>query len=210
MKRGLVIIVLMLSACSDLPVIRQVPLSMRTGITSTCMKAYPGGQWTAVHSIDITLPGGGHSMMLGVTSRTAHGLHSVLMSPEGMVLFQGDLTGGKIHVQRAVHPMDDPEFQRRMFNDIRRLFFPPGQGPALVGRAQKRIICRWVMPGRVVDVTPGDPLVVREYRHKRLRLVIRYRGPFKGGFAHRMVLQTRGLLGYKMVFTLVSAKGRAR
>ena len=203
MKKAWLTVLVTLTSCSQVPDLTRVPSSVGEQIVASCQQTYPTGYWTVVHRIEITLPDRGHSMMMGVTSYGPKGIESVLMSPEGVVLFQGLYSNGRIRVERALPPMDDPGFQHQMFRDIRRLFFPPAGALPRPGRIGGKAACRWEAKGMVVDVIPGSPTRMRAYRGKRLVQTVRYRGPVQNGFARTMVLETRGMFGYSMVFTLI-------
>ena len=207
-KNGLIFIFMAgIIACGSIPIIRKMPSALRAKTRKTCLDAFPKGRWSVVHTIGITLPDGGHSMMVGISTRDESGLHSVLMSPEGVVLFHGDYRNGSIHVSRALPPMNDPEFQRRMFSDIRFLFIPPETKPSVTGLTKdKKIICRWITADHTLDVYPGKTRIIKEYTGKSVTRDAIATGPVTRGFARRVVFNVHGMAGYRMVFTLVEVR----
>lgn len=144
----------------------------------------PAGNGRIVHAIEARLPGGITSLMMGVTLVSPSGLRCVLMTPEGLVLFdaedpappgppslplssQGRGTGGgvsladepppddDIQVHRAVAPFTGKSFGRGMIADIRMTTFPPNRPPDDIGQDAEGWLVRRYDDGAVVtDILP--------------------------------------------------------
>jgi hypothetical protein len=112
-----------------------------------CGRPHVGMSYRYVHAIEALLPGGKSATMIGVTlvdpSRSR--LHSVLMTLEGLVLFDGESSGAALHVSRAVGPFAGEAFGRHMMDDVRLLFLAPENPVLEAGMGQDgSILCRGV------------------------------------------------------------------
>lgn len=202
------LILFALAACCSIPVILEAPRAGREDIAKACERVYSDGPWTLVHSIEITLPGGGRSVMLGVSAwdPSSGRLQSALMSPEGVVLFQGTWQAGGVDVERALPPLDRPDFASGLFSDVRFLFLAPPRDPDLIGRLDRAsLVCRWRDGERTVDLAPrhDEGWVLREYEGRRLRREAVATELGADGSAGRIDFTVRGLAGYRMVFERV-------
>jgi len=100
--------------------------------------------WESVHRIEATVRGGGSSSLLGVTKGepSEHRLQSLLLTPEGFILFDAELSEGGIAVRKAVVPFDSPAFARGLMEDVSLLFLPPQVKPIAWGKeTDGTIIC---------------------------------------------------------------------
>lgn len=195
-------------ACSSLPEVREASLAEHPKLLAACQVAYPQGDWAVVHSILITLPGGGRSALLGITASEAEEgcLSSVLLAPEGIVLFKGSSCLGAVKVERALPPLDRDGFAHGLFADVHFIFLPPAGEPSFVGRtAGLEPICRWESNGLTQDLLPNTDgsWKRREYEDGRLQREVASGKPGAGGFAPVVDLERHGMAGYKMRFLLV-------
>ena len=204
--RVLAILVLGVVACAGVPVLREVDPGTQTRTRRACMGLFPhADRWTAVHTMAITMPGGGHSLLMGVTKRAGDKVSTVLMTPEGVVLFRSEYFQGRIVVDRALPPVDGQAFRKGMFRDIRFLFFAPDTEPQKVGRTHDgRMVCRWVEDDTTVDVSLGQTKYIREYQGDTLTREALLSGRVRGGFSERVVFSVHGSLEYRMEFRLIS------
>ena len=84
---------------------------------------FPVGRWESVHRIEATFRGNSSSL-LGVTKGepSERRLQSLLLTPEGFILFDAELSEGGIAVRKAVAPFDSPAFARGLMEDVSLLF----------------------------------------------------------------------------------------
>jgi hypothetical protein len=84
--------------------------------------------------------------MIGVTviDPAGRSLQGILMTIEGLVLFDGLWQDGKVTVSRAVPPFDRPAFAENMINDMCFLFLVPKMA-ALTHAMEKegKVVCRY-------------------------------------------------------------------
>src|SRR5512133_3955268 len=85
-RTGLLALTLLLGACAHLPTLSPMA-GDANAIAERCRQAYPRQPWRATHAIFATLPFGNNGGLVGVTAAGPDGLHAVLLSPEGVTLF---------------------------------------------------------------------------------------------------------------------------
>ncbi len=163
---SVLLLTLLTGACARLPVIRPSAPESRGALLRRCGAVFPQGRWQFVHAIEAALPGGG-SVVLGVSriSSADRRIHSLIMTVEGMVLFEAR-RDGELRVTRAVPPFDARNFARGLMDDIAFIFFAP-RGAAAPGRLEDgAAVCRYRRDdGGVVDVAPdpADGWALRQY-----------------------------------------------
>ncbi len=134
-----------LFSCSRLPVIKPAEASAAAALIEQCGRPYPSVPYRFVHAIEVILPGGSSGTILGVTlvDPKAAAVHSVMMTLEGFVLFDGAYDK-HVHVDRAVPPFDKPHFAKNMLGDVRLLYLAPTGRPVNTGTLQDgAVICRY-------------------------------------------------------------------
>ncbi len=131
-----------------------------------------------VHSVETDFAGGRKGMMLGVTliRPEERKIHAVMMTIEGLVMFDGRWEAGEVTIDRGVPPFDSSHFARGLLEDIRLVFLPPEGAPSAVGIAGDGTpVCRYEGDGgETVDLIPNPDDGWRIDRFgdgKRLRIV---------------------------------------
>lgn len=208
---------LLLPACGgkSLPVV--LPQQAAAVDPHRCAAPFPAGDWQLVHSIEATLPGGHRAFLIGVSviSSAERSIHSVIMTVEGLVLFDAR-DDGEVTVRRAVAPFDRKGFAAGLMQDVRLVFFSPPGLPDLSGDlADGSVACRYrVSDGGVIDVVvheDGSWKILRYDRNNRLTRSVSGRYAFAAGrnTSHRLAdtveLVAEGKPGYKLVMRLLDA-----
>jgi hypothetical protein len=118
---------------------------------------FPAGRWQYVHSISFHPAQGGDGTAIGVLVLDNREIHCVLMTVEGLTLFEArSMEGGPIEVIRAVPPFDNQEFAAGLMGDVRTIFQKP-QGKAESGRlADGSLVFRYSAAGRETDILPQE------------------------------------------------------
>ena len=164
---------LLLTACAGLPPINAVPAPAASRTVSACREAFPKGKWQFAHVIGATLPGGGEARLMGVTeiSQNPARIHAVVMTIEGLVLFDG-LEERTLTINRSVAPFDSHAFAKGLMEDIRLMFLAPEGEPVGAGLTRDGFrVCRYRVSGHtMVDVTvrPHGMLEIQKYGNGRL------------------------------------------
>ncbi|MDM8554363.1 hypothetical protein QUF75_06495 [Desulfococcaceae bacterium HSG7] len=175
----LVSVAMLLASCSALPEIAPIAPSEESAIRQQCKALFPQGKWQFVHSIEANMAGGRQTTMIGVTSISSTDLtiHCVMMTIEGLVLFDGVFDGQKIIINRGVPPFDSPSFAKGMIDDIRLIFFHP-QTPAINAGSLEdgALICRFHTGKKTaqdVVIRPNGSWMIRRYQDNQLKRIVR-------------------------------------
>ena len=176
-----------------------------------CYAVFPAEPWESVHSLEATIRGGFFSL-LGITKGepSEHRLQSLLLTPEGFILFDAELSEGGIAVRKAVAPFDSPAFARGLMEDVALLFLPPQIKPRTWrNETDGTMICNWEdrddshteISG---SMESGWRILRRDKQGKVIKEVV-LNGPFVNGLASRVELRAFKPASYRLRMTLLEA-----
>jgi len=176
---------------------------------SGCYAVFPAEPWESVHRIEATIKGGSFSL-LGVTKGepSERRLQSLLLTPEGFILFDAELSEGEIVVRNSVAPFDSPNFARGLMEDVSLLFLPPQAKPTAWGKEiDGTMICNWEDPDEsrteiMGSTDRGWRILCRNKRGKVIKEIV-LNGPFVNGLASRVEFHAFKPASYKLRMTLV-------
>jgi hypothetical protein len=174
-----------------------------------CYAIFPSEPWESVHRLEATI-GEGSFSLLGVTKgeSTERRLQSLLLSAEGFILFDAELSGGRIALRKAVNPFNSPAFARGLMEDVSLLFLPPQVKPTAWGKEKDgTMICTWEGPDESHTEISGSmesgwKILRRNKQGKVLKKAVLH-GPFVNGLASRVELQAFKPVSYRIRMTLV-------
>lgn len=203
---------LLLSSCAHLPQITLVSEPVAAEMLKACADLFPGNDWQLLHRIQAELPNGKTETILGL-SRIFPGKNSldcVLLTIEGLVLFEARDDNGNISVRRALPPFDRKGFAQGILADIRLLFFAPAARRRLAGMGmQQETICRYELPNQAIEeimLPPKGGKKIHLYAAgKRIRRTVSFSPAGKHDFAQRIELRAHGFPGYALNMTLIQA-----
>ncbi len=210
--RAAAFLVLFCAACAHLPPLAPLPDETRAATLARCHQAFPPQPWRATHTIFATLPFGHNGALIGVTAADAEGLHAILLSAEGISLFDGvEKVGGdgrvRLVARRAVPPFDRPDFAAALMSDVGKVFLSPAGAPTAIGSyATGETVCRWSPGGgdvTDVELASGGPARIRTYRNLHLTRQVELLGTPAGGFFPEVRLIVPGAGGYTLDMSLV-------
>jgi hypothetical protein len=210
-RTGFVSLVLLLGACAHLPPLSPIADDAQA-VAARCRQAYPRQPWRATHAIFATLPFGNHGGLVGVTAVGPDGLHAILLSPEGISLFDGvqnnrNPFSPELKIERAVPPLDRSDFAASLMADVGNAYLPPAGAPTAIGTyATGETVCRWTPPhGETTDIQlgPDGPQVIRTFERMHITREIFLVGKPEGGFYPLIVLTVPGAGGYRLEMKLV-------
>jgi hypothetical protein len=175
-----------------------------------CYVIFPAEPWESVHKIEATIKGWGSYSLLGVTKGepSERRLQSLLLTPEGFVLFDAEFRENYISVRKAVAPFDSPTFARGLMEDVTLLFLPPQTKPTTWRKKTDGTrICSWEDPyGFRTEVKGSMDTGWRiKYRDKRGEVIkeIVLSGPFVNGLASHIELNATQPPSYQLRMTLL-------
>ncbi len=174
-----------------------------------CYTIFPSAPWESVHRIEATI-GGGSSSLLGVTrgEPSERILESILLTPEGFILFDAELREGKVVVRKAVPPFDSPAFARGLMEDVSLLFLPPQAKPTGWEKEMDgTTTCSWENPDQSLTKITGSmengwKILRQNKRGKVTREVVLY-GPLINGLASHVELRAFKPASYRLMMTLI-------
>jgi hypothetical protein len=174
-----------------------------------CYSVFPGEPWESVYKLEATIRGGSFSL-LGVTKGepSERRLQSVLLTPEGFILFDAELRDGEIAVRKAVAPFDSPAFAGGLMENVSFLSLSPRVKPTgWEKRTDGTMICSWEGPDDShTEVTGSMESGWRILRRDKYREVIKeavLKGPFANGVASHVELRASEPAPYTLRMTLV-------
>jgi len=131
-----------------------------------------------------------------------------LLTPEGFILFDGELRGGEITVRKAVAPFDSPAFAKGLMEDVALLFLPPQVKPTTWGKeTDGAMICNWEGPDDSHTEIRGSMdcgwRILRRDKHGKAIKEVVLNGPFVNGLASRVELRAFKPASYRLRMTLV-------
>jgi hypothetical protein len=174
-----------------------------------CYALFPAEPWESVHSLEATIRGGSFSA-LGVTKGepSERRLQSLLLSPEGFILFDAERQENDIVVRKAVPPFDSPAFARGLMEDVALLFLPPRINPRTWGKEPDgSMICKWEDADESRTEITGSMKngwrILRQNKKGNVIKEIFLNGPFVNGLASRIELRAFKPAPYRLRMTLV-------
>ena len=197
-----------------MPVVHPLRANEQAAVRRACEAVYPAGSWSLVHAMEVTLPMGNRSSLIGVTALDpdADRVRCVLMSPEGMSLFDASQEAGRIKVHRALPPLDNKGFASGLFRDVRLMFARPHASGVQVGRLEDgRQVCRWQEKERIREIIlecDGGWWLRGYDQDGSVRQEVRACPQLSRGFSRVIHLSRSGALGYSMRLELLEAQPR--
>jgi hypothetical protein len=173
-----------------------------------CVALFPSAPWVSIHKIEAVINGGLSFSLIGITKGDPAGrkLHTVLLTPEGFVLFEAEEHEDTISVLKAVAPFDSPAFAKGLMEDVNLLFLPPEGGASRWGRtADGGVLCQWEKPAGYRENISLSAVVKISLLdgHGDLVKEAVLTGPFVKRLASRMELSAHKPAPYKLKMTLL-------
>lgn len=196
------------ASCAHRRPLARLPGDAKSTVAARCLRVFPPQPWRATVTLVASHPTGLAAGLIGVLATGSEGLHIVLLSPEGIRLFDGlQRHGGSggLTILRAVPPLDYADFAPTLLADLGAAFLPPAGPPAIGRNAAGATVCRWSAPGHdttEVELGASGPARIRTYRNLQVTRDIALSGAPDGGFFPRMRLLATGI-GYTLDITLV-------
>jgi hypothetical protein len=163
-----------------------------------------------VYKLEATIRGGGSFSLLGVTKGepSERRLQSLLLTPEGFILFDAELWDGEMAVRKAVAPFDSPAFAGGLMENVSLLSLPPRLKPTgWEKKTDGTMLCRWEGPDdsrtEVTGSKEGGWRILRRDRYREVIKEVVLKGPFVNGLASHVELHASEPAPYTLRMTLV-------
>lgn len=119
------------SGCSpSLPRINPPGKKDTSQVQKQCRQAFPHGEWRFIHSIQVNISDKKRMSLMGISQveSETNSLHCILMTIEGMVIFEAKYEDHNTTIIRSVPPFDSSRFAKRLMQDVKFIFlFPEGK-----------------------------------------------------------------------------------
>ncbi|HVP78974.1 MAG TPA: hypothetical protein VMV04_13890, partial [Thermodesulfobacteriota bacterium] len=175
-----------------------------------CYAIFPTEPWESVHKIEATFRRGGSFSLLGVTKGepSERRFESLLLTPEGFILFDAEFRDGEMAVRKAVAPFDSPAFAGGLMEDVSLLFLPPRVRPAgWEKKTDGMMVCNWEGPEDSDTEIKGSMesgwRILRRDKYREVIKEVLLKGPFVNGLASHVELRTSEPASYTLRMTLV-------
>jgi hypothetical protein len=174
-----------------------------------CVALFPSGPWECVHTIEAVIQGGMSSSLLGITTGDPAGrtLHTVLLTPEGFILFEAEQRDNKISVLKALAPFDSPAFARGLMEDVSFLFLVPEAAPSKWGRTTDgTVLCRWESPDssrKEIRCQTAVKITLQDRHGDTIKEAL-LTGPFVNKLASKIELRVYKPAPYRLKLNLLS------
>jgi hypothetical protein len=205
---GLLGFFMLFIGCASLSETTQIPGSLED--LPVCYAIFPAEPWESVHKIEATIRGLGSYSLLGVTKGepSEHSIQSLLLTPEGFVLFDAEFREDDFSVRKAVAPFDSAAFARGLMDDVTLLFFPPQEKPMTwKKKTDGTMTCQWEDHyGFRTEVKGSMDNGWRiKYKDKRGEVIkeVLLKGPFIDGLASNIELNATQPASYQLKMTLI-------
>ena len=194
-------------SCKSLPLIEQGQPDKQHPYT------FLKSKYQVTHSIKAELPNNNKALLIGLTSidPSLKSMHAVLMTVEGLVLFDVIYKDNIPRIDRAVPPFDSPDFSGGLLDDLKLIFFTP-DGKIIESGILKNI--GYVERYRSDDGTTTDVIAVKkgiakinkyDYRNTLTRTA-KIISATSEGVPREIELIAHGFLGYSLYLELINAE----
>ncbi len=210
--RFLLPLFLILISCAQLPRLSLPDSSRVSGIQEQCKSVFPAGNMRMLHSIEAQIPGRGTQFMTGLTllCPEKEQFRSVMMSIEGLVIFDGLYDRGEIFIARGIPPFDSPNFAKGLLYDVRLMLVQPDRECLETGLLEGKIaVCRYGAGEDIttdVEIHPDGVRIIRQYAKKILRRTIRIWPGSDPGMPEKTELVFHGAVGYSLHLNLLESE----
>jgi hypothetical protein len=199
-------LVLALTACAAAPSYK--PLSSQSGVA--CPGIFPPKAFRVIHEIMFKNASIGKGVFIGAAKVEPQkdALHAVLMSVEGMVLFEAEYESGDIKITSAFPPLNNSAFAKGLMADVLFVLLKPAGKPIEQGLDGKGLTtCRWKVEADAVletALTADGAVRIRLYGgDKHAAKEAMAWPPFDRGMPSRIYMKALSPSNYTIELTLI-------
>ncbi len=210
---SLFILLFFLVSCQALPKIADAPLTPQGKKTLTCPSPFLKEKTRLIHTIEVHSAGNARSSIIGITLADPNTrlVSCVIMTAEGMVLFEAEEGAGLLNISRALPPFDSGDFAKNMIADIKLIFFAPeGKSSQRGTLPNEAIVCRWHEEnGEWIDVSAHQQgnIDIKLYSAAgSLKRHVNFNNKAKESIYQSIELYAKELPNYSLLMTLIEAQ----
>lgn len=209
--KTLIILVLIVSvtSCKSLPAVN--PQVKSVGINrDTEFNPFLKSKFRLIHSIKASMPGENNMSLIGITAADPgqKSLQAVLMTVEGLVIFDACNTGGAVKINRGLSPLDSMDFAVALMKDISLIYYLPDYSESVSGSLDcgfsvNRFFCR---DGMIIDMITqnGQSGKINQYdRSYNLVRTAEISRVNRDGIPVSVTLTAHGVFGYTLNLDLL-------
>ncbi|MBN2403241.1 MAG: hypothetical protein JXN64_12685 [Spirochaetes bacterium] len=194
-------------SCKNLPVIESVK---QPGMHSRIIP-FLTEKYQLTHSIKAELPNGDRLLVMGVTvaDPADRSIRALMMTVEGLVLFDVEYKNNAVIVNRAIPNFKSSDFTRALIDDLKLIYFVPHGGLAERGISEGSDVTRYsCKDGTTVDVIAEEGGQMKINKYDRNNSLIRIVDIFlmKEQLPEKFELTAPGIFGYSLYMELVNAE----
>lgn len=186
-------------------------LEVNSKIQKECLSIFPEKTFRAVHKIEANFPFGGFSAFIGITEiHPDTGLIKiVLLSPEGITLLDAESLGSEITINSGIPPLNKKDYANKLASDIRFLFIKPEGELVGAGKDQDgSSCCIWIKGDVKTELrdVKGTIVLTENFGDSKVVRIAEFQRPVSGMLYKNIILQTKGIIGYRLSLELIQVE----
>lgn len=214
-KICLLINTLLILSCSNLPIIHQMSSDIYISKNNVCPSPFIKNKFQLVYAIEIQIKNQFQGSIIGATliDPSVESVSCVIMTPEGMVIFEAETRPNLFKVNRALPPFDSTEFSKKIIEDIKMVFLAPAAELQQKGFLTNGLfVCRYLKEnGDLIDIIKNESkgTEVNYYSsHGYLKRHIELSKIVMNNVHESISLQGKvsEIMDYTLIMTLIDAK----
>lgn len=183
------------------------------GDIAGCIACFSQHEFTVVHRVDYLYKKDSKISFIGVTKANPlkYSYRSILLTVEGMIVFDAEMSGGDLTVHHVAPSIDSTEFIKGLLDDVAFIFFSPHGDPLWTDKSlQGETTCCWLAPeGGAIKMTVRDKggWTINNYsKNGKLLKEVRALPPFVNTFSRYVKLKSFGKVKYSIELALIEIR----
>lgn len=198
------------SSCKSLPVVEPAGTGFKPDINP-----FPREKFQLTHSIKADLPNGDILLVIGLTvvDPVLRSIHAVMMTVEGLVLFDAGYKNNTVTIIRGmpgISPEDSTNFVNGLMDDLKLIYFIPECAVSEPGKINGKFVERYKCgDGITVDlINEGNgAIIINKYDSgNSLLRTINIFSLNKENLPEKLELISPGIFGYSLYMELVNVE----
>jgi hypothetical protein len=197
-------------SCKSLPVIESGKSGLKPDISP-----FPGNKYQLTHSIKADLPNGDTLLLIGLTvvNPDERSIHAVMMTVEGLVLFDVSYQNNSIIINRGMPGMsadDSANFIHGLLNDLKLIYFMPEcaifESGIISGKYINRYKCDNGITIDIIKEENGAVIINKYDSGNSLLRIVNIFSLNKDNVSEKLELIAPGIFGYSLYMELINVE----